>query len=193
MVQGSTGPESEREPVVASEPLGVTPVVLPGGQTVAVRLIEPSDAPRLQRFHERLSRRSIYFRFFGAMPHLSDQQAKHFAEVDYLNRLALVALDPEEPDEIIGVARFDRAPGKDEAELAIVVADRYQGQGLGRVMLSLLVEAARARGITRLLALVLLDNPRMIDLLRRLGFPYQETWEDGMERLTLEIGADQPA
>ena len=127
----------------------VTPVVLEGGAEVGVRPIQPDDAARLQRFHERLSRRSIYYRFFGAKPRLSERQAKHFAEVDY--------------------------------------ADRYQGQGLGRAILSLLIEAARARGIRRLYGLVLADNVRMIALLRRLGYPYHETWQDGTEQIWLEL------
>ena len=165
----------------------VTPVVLEGGEEVGVRPIQPDDAARLQRFHERLSRRSIYYRFFGAKPRLSERQAKHFAEVDYADRFALVAFPRTEPDEIIGVARFDRLAGTDAAELAIVIADRYQGQGLGRAILSLLIEAARARGIRRLYGLVLADNVRMIALLRRLGYPYHETWQDGTEQIWLEL------
>ncbi|HEX2171516.1 MAG TPA: GNAT family N-acetyltransferase [Dehalococcoidia bacterium] len=157
------------------------------GLTLCVRPIRPSDAPLLQRFHDHLSRRSIYFRFFGALPHLSDQQARHFAEVDYHDRFALVAYEPDRPEDLIGVARFDRGPAPDEGELAIVLADRCQGRGLGRTMLLLLVEAARERGIRRLFGLVLPDNDRVIRLLRHLGFPYQEHWEGDHERITLAL------
>ena len=161
--------------------------MLAGGEEVGIRPIQPDDAARLQRFHARLSQRSIYYRFFGVKPRLGDRQAKHFAEVDYTNRFALVAFASGEPDEIIGVARFDRLEATDEAELGIVIADRYQGQGLGRAMLSLLIEAARARGIRRLFALVLADNVRMIGLLRRLGYPHHETWENETERIWLDL------
>ena len=162
-------------------------VVLTDGEEVGIRPIQPDDPARLQRFHARLSQRSIYYRFFGLKPRLGDRQAKHFAEVDYTNRFALVAFASGEPDEIIGEARFDRLEATDEAELGIVIADRYQGQGLGRAMLSLLIEAARARGIRRLCGLVLADNVRMIALLRRLGYPYHETWQDGTEQIWLEL------
>ena len=161
--------------------------MLAGGEEVGIRPIQADDAARLQRFHARLSQRSIYFRFFGLKPRLGDRQAKRFAEVDYTNRFALVAFASGEPDEIIGVARFDRLEATDQGEMAIVVADRYQGQGLGRAMLSLLIEAARARGIRRLQALVLADNVRMIALLRRLGYPYRETSDDGTERIWLDL------
>ena len=165
-----------------------TPVVLTNGQTVRLHPIQPDDAPALQRFQTRLSRRSLHYRFFGAVPQLSDRQARQLAEVDYVNRFAVVALAPEDADEIIGVARFEREAGADEAEVAIIVADAYQGQGLGRAMLALLLEAARRRNIKRLYGLVLADNARMIQLLRNLGYPYRQTWEGGsLQRVEVDV------
>lgn len=169
-------------------------VKLAGGPPVPIRPIRPDDAPRLQRFHEHLSRQTIYYRFFGAKPHLGDALSHRFAEVDGVDRYAIIALDPDDQDEIVGMAHFDRGPGADEAELAIVVADRFHGSGLGRKLLDLVIDAARARGVRRICALVLAENARMIRLLRHLGYPFEETFEDRAERIWLDIaeGRSQP-
>ena len=81
-------------------------LTLPDGAVIPVRPIQPEDAPALQRLHSRLSERSISLRFFGSMNKLSDQKAKYFAHVDGVNRLALVALNPDERSEIIAVVRL---------------------------------------------------------------------------------------
>lgn len=162
-------------------------IELADGRSIAVRPIRPDDAVRLRCFHDHLSRRTIYLRFFGSVPHLSDALARRFAEVDGVNRYAIVALDPDDPDALIGVAHFDRGPAPDEGELAIVLMDRFQGTGLGRQLLGRLVEAARERGIRRLCAVVLAENARMIRLLRHLGYPHHETFEAGTERVWLVL------
>lgn len=76
-------------------------VELPDGTSVSYRAIAPDNASALQRFHHRLSDHSIYLRFFGAKPELSDRKAGYFTNVDGTNRFALVALDPEREGEII--------------------------------------------------------------------------------------------
>ena len=93
-----------------------------------VRPIRPDDGPRLVELHGRLSRRSVYLRFFGPHPTLSDAEVKRFTEVDYEGRLALVATIG---DDLIAVVRYDRTPGTSEAEVAFVVDDKYQHHGTG--------------------------------------------------------------
>jgi RimJ/RimL family protein N-acetyltransferase len=160
------------------------------GTRVRFRPIQPDDAPALQRFHSRLSERSIYQRFFGVMPVLSDAQAHRFANVDGVNRVALVALDPSNPSELIAVARFDRDANSDQAEYAAVVADAWQGRGLGLALTRRLVDAARRRGIRHLYALVLPENIRMLNLLRDLGLPERIRFQDGFERVELDLGSE---
>jgi hypothetical protein len=72
-------------------------LVLEDGTACPVRTIRPGDASALQRFHGRLSERSIYLRFFGPMKELSDEKARYFAHTDSIDHFALVALDPYEP------------------------------------------------------------------------------------------------
>ena len=101
------------------------------GARITYRAIVPDNAAALRRFHHRLSECSIYLRFFSAKPELSDRKAGYFTNVDGTNRFALVALDPERPEEIIAVVSFDREGDTNRAEYAAAVEDRWQGRGLG--------------------------------------------------------------
>lgn len=163
---------------------------LTDGTAVHFRPIHPTDAAALQRFHARLSKQSIYQRFFSYQPTLGDTQARYFTELDGVQRFALVALDPNEPGEIAGVVRFERDPGTDRAEYAAIVADRWQGRGLGLALTKQLIESARRRGVRAFYALVLFENARMLNLLRDLNLPERIEWEHDVERV--EILLDQP-
>ena len=78
-----------------------------GALRFRLRPIRPDDGQRLVSFHDHLSDRSCYLRFFSLHPHLSPDEVERFTHVDYEDRLALVAvLD----DSIIGVGRYDRQP-----------------------------------------------------------------------------------
>ena len=158
------------------------------GTRVLVRGIRPEDAAGLQRLVKRSSDRSVELRFFGPMKRgLSAAMASKFADVDGTNRFALVALDPEERSEIIGVARYEREGDTDGAEYAALVEDRFQGKGLGIGLTRLLIEAARERGIGRLHALVMYENAPMLRLLRSLGLPERERWQDGARRVEIDL------
>ena len=93
--------------------------------SVAYHAIASDNASALQRFQHRLSERSIYLRFFASKPELSARKAGYFTNVDGMNRFALVALDPERPEEIIGVVSFDREGKSERAEYAPAVEDRW--------------------------------------------------------------------
>lgn len=162
-------------------------LVLPDGTLIPYRPIQPTDASALQRFHDRLSEITVRLRFFGLMPHLSDALADYFTRVDGEQRFALVALEPAVEDEIIAVVRFDREPGTDRAEYAAVVADRWQGHGIGLALSWQLIEAARVRGVRTLTAEVLPENSRMLHLLRDLGLPEQVRFVSGVERIEVTI------
>jgi GNAT superfamily N-acetyltransferase len=140
------------------------------GRRVHLRPIRPDDADLLVEANERLSPASRYFRWFTSRPHLSSETAGYLAEVDFRSRFAIVATVTEDGVErIVAVARFDLAPDEAVAEFALTVLDDYQSAGLGTLLWYRLVELARARGVRRLTAVVLADNQRMKDLLRKQG------------------------
>lgn len=157
------------------------------GSSIAYRAIAPDNAAALQRFHHRLSQRSIYLRFFGAKPELSDRKAGYFTNVDGINRFALVALDPERPEEIIAVVSFDREGDTDRAEYAAAVEDRWQGKGLGLALTRCLIEAALKRGIRVFTGVFLSENARMLNLLRDLELPERLRYEDGVKYVEIDL------
>src|SRR4028119_2248292 len=130
-------------------------LALRDGVCVPVREIRPGDAAALQRLIGRSSDRSVELRFFGPLKRLSDEQARRFAEVDGRDRFALVALDPEDPEEIVGVVRYEKELGTEGAEYAALVEDRFQGRGLGIALTRHLIKVARDNGLKRLYALVM--------------------------------------
>ncbi len=162
------------------------------GIVVPFRTIQPDDVPALRRFHSRLSERSIYLRFFGSLKEFSEAKAKYFAHIDGVDHFALVALDPDEPDEIIAVVRYDREPGSDKAEYAVIVEDRWQERGLGMRLTRRLIDAARDKGVRFLYALVMRENRRMLNLLRELDLPEQERREDGARYVEVELRSEEP-
>jgi RimJ/RimL family protein N-acetyltransferase len=151
------------------------------GLTIPIRAVRPEDAPALQRFHSRLSAQTVYYRFFECVPMLTDRQAGYFTRLDGISRYALLALDPEQPGEIIGVVRYDRQEATDRAEYAIVIEDRWQHHGLGLELTRRLLAVARARGIRYIEATVLMNNRGMLHLFQQLGLPMQI--EEGPELL----------
>jgi RimJ/RimL family protein N-acetyltransferase len=168
-------------------------LVLRDGTGVPVREIRAEDAPALQRLVGRSSERSIELRFFGPMKELSDEKARRFAEVDGKDRFALVALDPDDENEIVAVVRYEREGDTDGAEYAALVEDRFQGRGLGIGLTRRLIEAAQENGIRRLHALVLRENRRMLRLLRSLEFPERKRWENGLEHVEIDLRSDRVA
>lgn len=159
-------------------------VVVADGGTVHVRPIRPDDADRLRALHQRLSAETIYLRFFSPIPTLSDSMVERFVNVDYLDRLALVA---QLGDDIISVARYDRLPGTDQAEVAFVVDDAHQGRGLGTLLLEHLAAAARENGIAQFVAETLPGNNRMLRVFRDAGFGDERRMSGGVIRVSFRI------
>ena len=161
-------------------------LTLPSGVEIPFRVVRVGDAPALQRLHARCSERTIYLRFFGPMKELSDEQARYFASTDGVDHFGLVALDPEDPNEVIAVVRYARRPGNERAEYAALVEDSWQGQGIGAALTRRLIDEARGNRVRAFYALVKGGNRRMLNVLRHLGLPERERVEDG-ERM-VEIG-----
>ncbi|MFF0578646.1 GNAT family N-acetyltransferase [Streptosporangium saharense] len=158
-------------------------VVLSDGGTAHVRPIKPADADRLRSFYSRLSEESIYFRFFGPRPRLSEREVTRFTNVDYVDRVALIATIGAD---MVAVIRYDRM-GPGEAEVAFLVEDAHQGRGVASVLLEHLAETARERGITRFVADVLPANRKMTAVLKQAGYTAQSRFADGVVRMTLDL------
>ena len=144
-------------------------VVLRDGSTVHVRPVRPDDREALKRFLERLSPDSRSLRFFSLGVNL-DGAAGWAADVDYELRFGLLALGGTR-QAVVGHATWSRQDRDDDrAEVAFEVADAYQGNGLGTILLAHLAEAAQERGVSVFEAEVLPHNHRMAKVFRESGF-----------------------
>lgn len=147
-----------------------------------IRAIAPSDRAALRAAFERLSEASRYRRFLSPMDRLTDSQLDHLTKLDQRDHVALVAVDPADSGEILGVARFVRS-GERVAEPAIAVVDEWQGQGLGTELLQALTTRARDEGVERYEALILAENEPVLRLLSRVG-------ELTLQRAGAEVAAE---
>jgi RimJ/RimL family protein N-acetyltransferase len=159
---------------------------LGGGVTATVRPICPSDADALLRFHHKLSSRAITLRYFYPHSELSVAEVMHLTEVDGCDRVALVV---EREGELIAVGRYERLDVGDMAEVAFVVADAFQNQGIGTILLRRLASQARKVGISRFIAEVMVENVAMLTVFHQAGFPTESRFACGAVELTMSIGA----
>jgi RimJ/RimL family protein N-acetyltransferase len=163
---------------------------------ITIREIRADDHDRLRDHHERLSPESRYRRFLAAKPRLTSADARYLVEIDGCDHFALVATVPdgeattEGPGErIVAVARFIRLPDNREvAELAIVVNDDFQGQGMGAELINRLAAAAVQRGVRRFRATMLSDNLAIHRLLDGLAAgPVQRRRLGGLSEMEFEL------
>ncbi|MEA2437737.1 MAG: hypothetical protein QOF65_2293, partial [Thermoleophilaceae bacterium] len=133
------------------------PLRLKNGTEITIRDIRADDKDLLAAGYARLSERSRLRRFLGPKPRLTASDLRYLTEVDGLNHYAIVAMRGRD---IVGVARWVRlVDDPDEAEAAIVVGDSLQGNGLGKILARRLADAARERGVRRMRASIMSDNP----------------------------------
>ena len=153
---------------------------LRGGGEYTLRPIRPDDAEMLQDLVQHLSPESRYFRFVSSIKELPPTMLARFTLIDYDREMALVAVVKQrsvgsdgkmvESERIVGVSRYITNPDQASCEFALLVADDFNGKGLGsRLMLSIM-DVARERGLTEMDGLVLANNPGMLKLVRSLGF-----------------------
>jgi RimJ/RimL family protein N-acetyltransferase len=158
---------------------------LRNGRRIEIRAFRPDDREALEKAVSRTSPLSLYRRFFTIKRDFMERQRKFFLSVDFVNHVALVALMEEagEPA-IVGGGRYVVVkPGK--AELAFVVIDEYQGQGIGGALLRHLAILARAAGLHEFIAEVLAENSPMLKVFENCGLPVSTMHESEYVHVTL--------
>ncbi|MGB8077953.1 MAG: GNAT family N-acetyltransferase, partial [Gallionella sp.] len=152
---------------------------LADGTDITIRPIRPEDAELVQAFVRGLSEESRYFRFMSSMQELTENMLVRFTQIDYSREMALIAVTSVQDREIeLGVARYATNPDGDTCEFALVVADSFQGKGLGQKLMGVLMEAARAKGLSAIEGEVLSNNHNMLKLMMRLGFAIKTSEDD---------------
>jgi GNAT superfamily N-acetyltransferase len=152
--------------------------------TAMIRPIAASDAEALVRFHHRLSRRAVTRRYFYPHLELGVEEVAHLTEVDGRDRVALVVA---RAGELIAVGRYDRLDAPELAEVAFVVLDRFQHQGIATRLLQRLAARAREVGVTHFIAEVMGQNREMLGVFSAAGFPTVSNFESGTVELKMSI------
>ena len=158
------------------------------GRRVVIRALRPDDEVGLLAVIDHTSAQSLYRRFFGAKRDFSDKERAFFLNLDFTNHVALVAVvEAENRTAIVAGGRYVvTRPGV--AEVAFLVADDYQGQGIGALLLRHLATIARPAGIKELVAEVLPENMPMLKVFEKSGFKISMKREPGVVHVALQLG-----
>jgi acetyltransferase len=141
------------------------------GQSVTLRPLQPADAAIERSFITGLSERTRYNRLLGGAMKITDAYIRSLIEIDWSRDIVLAAITMlDNAEVIIGVGRYALDADDRSCEFAVVIADAWQGRGIGRRMLEKLLAVARARGLKVMRGEVLSTNRSMLQLARRLGF-----------------------
>jgi acetyltransferase len=163
------------------------------GNQVTIRPILPEDEPLMVKFHETLSDRSVYMRYFYSLSlnrRVEHERLLRICFGDYDREMVLVA-EREEPGmerrSIIAVGRMNKLHARNEAEVAALVSDRYHNLGLGSELLRRVIQVARDEKLSRVSAEMLTDNIAMQAIVKRLGFKVRASGDRTSVRAFLDL------
>jgi acetyltransferase len=162
--------------------------VMPDGTRIRLRPIRPEDAATLREVVDhQMTAEDLRLRFFAPVKQLSEALLERLTHPDPDREVALVATlaDSGEP---AAVGRLACADGSDDVEFALTVRSDLKGHGIGYFLMGRLIEIARAKGYKRIIAVVLRENERMLQICRDYGFHIEDdTVEPSVLRVTLEL------
>jgi acetyltransferase len=140
------------------------------GRTVLLRPIKPEDEPLWLEMFKNFSEESVRYRFFNIIKDTPHEVRVRYCNIDYDREIGIVAELTEERRQILGVVRLIIEPDGKTGEVAFIVADPWQGLGLGTKMVDYMIEICRDKGLETVYAFMLPDNQRAIRLLKKMGF-----------------------
>lgn len=158
---------------------------LDNGLSITLRPIECTDHVEFKKFFKALSPASVHFRFLEIIKELPNEAVERYCDLDYNQEMAIVAL-PKEGSKIIVVARLILSLKDRRGEFALVIADAWQGFGLGTELMVYLIKIARDYQLEELYCVLSSNNNRMIGLAEKFGFKEKSTDGDTLE-MTLKL------
>jgi acetyltransferase len=173
----------------------VRPGQMKNGEEVLYRPIRPEDEPLLIKLHQALSERTVYLRYFQPLKlsqRTAHERLTRICFIDYDREMALVVehTKADGSPEIIGIGRLSKLRGRNEAEMAVLIDDRFQYQGLGTELYRRLVEIARDEHVSKVVSTILSENREMQAICRKLGFQLHADLEDGTIQAVLNLPAE---
>lgn len=164
----------------------ITPWRLRDGTEVLLRPIRPEDERMEAKLIQGLSDETSRFRFFHVTRTTTHEMLVRFCNIDYDREMAIIAeYTRRGKKRNIGVGRLIIEPGEKRAEFAVVVADEFQGKGLGTKLVDMLIGIGEEKGLESIYGIVLPDNKKMMDLCRALGFDIKYGHEEVLVELDL--------
>jgi acetyltransferase len=171
----------------------VAPWTMKDGTTITIRPIRPEDEPLMVKFHETLSDQSVYLRYFCSLSlrrRIDHERLSRICFADYDREMVLVAehIDSDTKEkQIIAVGRMNKLHAGNEAEVAVLVSDRYQKLGLGEQLFRRVIQVARDEKISRISAEMMPDNRAMQVIIKRLGFEVRRSDDFTSIRALLDL------
>jgi acetyltransferase len=161
---------------------------LKDGTDIFFRPVRPSDARQMIDLFDDLSPETIYLRFFSPIKRISGSMLIKLTQIDYDREIALLAFaGPEQERKLLGVARIIFMPDGRQAEFAIVLADAWQGKGIGKRLLHHALVCAASYGIEEVWGPVISTNTGMLRLGEKLGFHVERDLDSAEYKLTIEL------
>jgi len=165
-------------------------VRLPDGRRVFIRPILPGDAPELAEAIRTADAETIHRRFMGGRPHVTPELMAYLTHVDYIRRLALVAIDPTR-ERGVAVARYESV-GEGVAEVAVAVSPAWRDAGLATELVQLLAQAAIERGIHAFTGTYLAENRPVAALISDAGATADKVTDHGITEFSVQLAPGQP-
>lgn len=163
------------------------------GRHVQLRPIRGEDEPAHLAFHQRLSPRSIRFRYFYNRKSFSHAELAQMTQIDYAREMVFIATAVHPADggqETLGEVRAWSDPDNIRAEFSVIVRDDLRGEGLGRILLKKMIRYCRDQGLLEIVGSVLPDNKPMLKLAERLGF--KSRYDEANEVMELRLMLHKP-
>ena len=145
------------------------------GLEITIRPVDPVDETQIVEFHKRLSDETVFLRYFHAFAlnqRINHERLTRICHVDHNTEIIMVVerVQAQPPNPIIAVGRLNQVPGTSHVEFAVLIEDKHQKQGIGTVLLHVLIELAAKHGWKAIVADILPENGGMQNVCRKLGF-----------------------
>jgi acetyltransferase len=162
------------------------------GEAVTIRPIRPEDEPLMVEFHQKLSERTVYLRYFQPLKlsqRTAHERLRRICFIDYDREMVLLGIRKgnDGTQEVVAVGRLSKLHSRDEAELAVLIHDGFQHLGLGTELYRRLIAIARHEKLRRLQSTILAENQEMRAICQKLGFHMHTDMEDGTVRAELDL------
>jgi acetyltransferase len=168
------------------------PWKLRNGQEVLLRPIKPEDEPMWLEMFQSFSEESVRYRFFQMLKDTPHEVRVRYCNIDYDREIAIVAESSEDHKRILGVGRLSIEPDGKTGELAFIIGDKWQGQGLGTKIVDFVLEIAKEMHVETVYAIMLPDNRRALNLTKKMGFKL-EYLSDGTVKGNLDLKEEMPS